>query len=239
MDARYEVLDVAARIAHEFVESLPSRPVGATAGIDELRSRFGRPLSDDGEDPTAVIEDMARDVERGLTGSAGPRYFGLVIGGALPVAVAADWLASAWDQNAGGYLGAPAISVVEEVVAGWVRDLLGLPPRCGIGFVTGCQMAHVTCLAAARHSVLGRAGWDVEARGLQGAPKLRLVAGAHVHVTVRVACRLLGFGAENIRIVPSDDQGRMLAAELKTALSDEDAPTIVCAQAGECPYRGV
>ena len=100
--------------------------------------------------------------------SAGPRYFGFVIGGALPVAVAADWLTSAWDQNGAGYVASPALSVAEEVAAGWVRDLLGLPAGCSVGFVTGCQMAHFTCLAAARHAVLRDAGWDVEAEGLQG-----------------------------------------------------------------------
>ena len=115
-----------------------------------------------------VIEDLAHDVEPGLVASAGPRYFGFVIGGALPVAVAADWLTSAWDQNGAGYVASPALSVAEEVAAGWVRDLLGLPAGCSVGFVTGCQMAHFTCLAAARHAVLRDAGWDVEAEGLQG-----------------------------------------------------------------------
>ena len=201
--------------------------------LDELRSRLTRPLSDDGEDPRAVIEDLARDVEPGLVASAGPRYFGFVIGGALPVAVAADWLTSAWDQNGGGYVRRPALSVAEEVAAGWVRDLLGLPAGCGVGFVTGCQMAHFTCLAAARHAVLRDAGWDVEAEGLQGAPAVRVIAGEQAHVTVTVACRMLGLGAGRVRLVSTDDQGRMLTAELETALAEHDGPTIVCAQAGE------
>jgi glutamate/tyrosine decarboxylase-like PLP-dependent enzyme len=165
--------------------------------------------------------------------SPGPRYFGFVIGGALPVAVAADWLTSAWDQNGGGYVASPALSVAEEVAAGWVRDLLGLPARCGVGFVTGCQMAHFTCLAAARHAVLRDAGWDVEAQGLQGGPAVRVIAGDHAHVTVAVACRMLGLGAERVRLVSSDDQGRMLPAELEAALAEREGPTIVCAQAGE------
>jgi glutamate/tyrosine decarboxylase-like PLP-dependent enzyme len=156
-----------------------------------------------------------------------------VIGGALPAAVAADWLTSAWDQNAGGYPPAPAVSIVEEVAAGWIRDALGLRPGCGIGFVTGCQMAHFTCLAAARLAVLQKAGWDVEANGLQGGPPLRVIAGDQAHVTVAVACRMLGLGAERIRRVPSDDQGRMLPAELETALAEHEGPTIVCVQAGE------
>jgi glutamate/tyrosine decarboxylase-like PLP-dependent enzyme len=232
MDRRYEVLDDAARLARGFLDGLPERPVGAQADIEELRSRLARELSEEGEDPRSVIQDLARDVEPGLIASAGPRYFGFVIGGALPVAVAADWLASAWDQNGGGYPASPALSVAEEVAAGWVRDLLGLPPDCGIGFVTGCQMAHLTCLAAARHAVLRDLGWDVEAHGLQGAPELRVIAGEQCHVTVRVACRMLGLGGERIELVATDDQGRMLPAELERALQT-GGPTIVCAQAGE------
>jgi glutamate/tyrosine decarboxylase-like PLP-dependent enzyme len=156
-----------------------------------------------------------------------------VIGGALPVAVAADWLTSAWDQNGGGYAASPALSVAEEVAADWVRQLLGLPADCGLGFVTGCQMAHFTCLAAARHAVLRDAGWDVEANGLQGAPALRVIAGESCHVTVPVACRMLGLGGERIELVPADDQGRMLPAELERILATGGGPTIVCAQAGE------
>ncbi len=233
MDSRYAVLDDAARLAQEFVSSLSERPVGASAEIDELRAALGRPLTDDGEDPRAVIEQLARDVEPGLVASAGPRYFGFVIGGSLPASVAADWLTSAWDQNTGGYVVAPALSVVEEVAAGWVRELLGLPAGCGLGFVTGCQMAHFTCLAAARHAVLRDAGWNVEAEGLQGAPEVRVIAGAQAHVTVQVACRMLGLGAERVRSIRTDDQGRMLAEALRAELAEYDGPTIVCAQAGE------
>jgi glutamate/tyrosine decarboxylase-like PLP-dependent enzyme len=233
MDTRYDVLDVAARIAREYIDSLPVRPVGARAGMDELRSRLARPLSDRGEDPQVVIEELAHDVAPGLVASGGPRYFGFVIGGALPAAVAADWLTSAWDQNGGGYVVSPALSVVEEVAAAWLRDVLGLPSSCGLGFVTGCQMAHFTCLAAARHAVLRDVGWDVEAQGLQGAPPLRVIASGQAHVTVMVACRMLGLGTERVRLVPADDQGRMLMPELDTALAEQGGPTIVCAQAGD------
>lgn len=233
MDPRYDVLVDASRLAHEFVQSLPERRVVSAESVEDLRARIGLPLSDSGEDPRVVIEELARDADAGLTASAGPRYYGLVIGGALPVAVAADWLASAWDQNAGGYLGAPAISVVEETAGKWVRELLGLPISCGIGFVTGCQMAHVTCLAAARHSLLRRVGWDVDALGLEKAPHIRVVAGAQVHVTVRVACRLLGLGFDCIRTVPCDDEGRVRVDELDAELAQDRSLTIVCAQAGE------
>jgi glutamate/tyrosine decarboxylase-like PLP-dependent enzyme len=232
MDSRYEVLDDAARLARTYIDSLDSRHVDATAGLDELRSRLARPLTEVGEDPRTVIADLAEDVDPGLIASAGPRYFGFVIGGAFPVAVAADWLTSAWDQNGGGYVVAPALSVAEEVAGNWLRELLGLPGDCGIGFVTGCQMAHFTCLAAARHAVLRDVGWDVEANGLQGAPEVNVMAGAQAHVTVAVACRMLGLG-DRITAIPADDQGRMRPDALAATLAQRDGPTIVCAQAGE------
>jgi glutamate/tyrosine decarboxylase-like PLP-dependent enzyme len=233
MDPRYEVLDDAAGLAHRYLESLGSRPVGARATLEELRARLARPLTDGGEDPRVVVEQLAGDVERGLVASAGPRFFGFVIGGALPVAVAADWLTAAWDQNGGGYAPAPALSVVEEVAAGWVRELLGLPATAGVGFVTGCQMAHFTCLAAARHAVLRDAGWDVEADGLHAAPEVRVVATADAHITVAVACRLLGLGGERVRSVATDDQGRIVVEALDDELAAHDGPTIVCTQAGD------
>jgi glutamate/tyrosine decarboxylase-like PLP-dependent enzyme len=233
MDARYEVLDDATALAHGFLDGLGTRPVGARATLDELRARLARPLTAAGEDPRAVIRDLAADVDPGLVASAGPRYFGFVIGGALPAALAADWLTSTWDQNTGGYAPAPALSVVEEVAAGWIRELLGLPARAGVGFVTGCQMAHFTCLAAARHAVLRDAGWNVEADGLQGAPEVRVIASTHAHVTVGTACRHLGLGADRVRKVATDGQGRMLPDALEAELARYDGPTIVVAQAGE------
>ena len=239
MDPRYEVLTDAARLGREFVDGLAERSVGASAGVSELLERLARPLTAAGEDPRTVIAELAADVEPGLVASAGPRYFGFVVGGALPAAVAADWLTAAWDQNGGGAITAPALAVVEAVAADWVRELLGLPADCGVGFVTGCQMAHVTCLAAARHAVLADAGWNVEADGLQGAPGLRVVAGADAHITIPRACRILGLGADTIRVVPADREGRMLLAELDTALREHDGPQIVCAQAGEVQHRRV
>jgi glutamate/tyrosine decarboxylase-like PLP-dependent enzyme len=235
MDPRYDVLDDAARLSREFVDGLADRRVGVTATVEELHAQLNRPLTDAGEDPRTVVADLARDVEPGIVASAGPRYFGFVIGGALPVAVAADWLTSAWDQNAGGTPVAPALVVAEQIAAGWVRELLRLPETSGVGFVTGCQMAHVTCLAAARHAVLAAAGWNVEADGLQGAPALRVVAGAQAHLTIARACRVLGLGAERIRVVAADEQGRMIAGELDAALGGDGhgGPQIVCAQAGD------
>jgi glutamate/tyrosine decarboxylase-like PLP-dependent enzyme len=233
MDSRYDVLADATLLAHEFLAGLPSRHVGPQADLAELRSRLARPLSDHGEDPRLVIAELARDADPGLVASAGPRYFGFVIGGALPVAVAADWLTSTWDQNGGGFSAAPSLSVAEEVVSGWIRELLGLPERCGIGLVTGCQMAHFTCLAAARHAVLRDVGWDVDAYGLNGAPEVRLIATEAAHISVPVAFRMLGLGAERVRFVPTDDQGRMPADGVERELAGWDGPAIVCAQAGD------
>src|SRR5262249_5851046 len=148
------------------------------------------------------------------------------------VSVAADWLTSAWDQNAGLYAPSPAQAVVEEVVARWVVELLGLPPASSVGFVTGCQMANFTALAAARHEGLRRAGWDVEEDGLQGAPPSDVIAGEEAHATVTRALRFLGLGTRRIRRVPTDEQGRVRIAELRSALASARGPTIVCAQAG-------
>ena len=170
LDSRYEVLNDAAGLAQGFVETLAERRVGPRADLAELRDRLAVPLGDAGEDPRAVIEELARDVEPGLVASAGPRYFGFVIGGALPVAVAADWLTSAWDQNGGGYVVAPALSVAEEVAAGWVaraaRPPGGLRHRLRHRLPDG--PLHLPRGRPARG--LRDAGWDVEANGLQGAP---------------------------------------------------------------------
>jgi glutamate/tyrosine decarboxylase-like PLP-dependent enzyme len=233
VDPRYEVLGDAARLAREFADGLGSRPVAPRADLEDLRAALGRPLAAHGEDPRTVVADLARDADAGLLASPGPRFFGFVIGGSLPAAVAADWLTSVWDQNGGGYAASPALSVAEEVAGEWVRELLGLPADCGLGFVTGCQMAHFTCLAAARHAVLRDVGWDVEADGLQGAPEVRVIAGAQAHVTVHVACRMLGLGGGRVRTVAADDQGRMQLDALEAELGLYDGPTIVCAQAGE------
>lgn len=200
--------------------------------MEELRATLDRELTESGEDARSVIAELARDAEPGLVASAGPRYFGFVVGGSLPVALAADWLTSAWDQNGGGYLVAPAPSIAEDVAARWIRELLGLPADASTGFVTGCQMAHFTCLAAARHAVLRDRGWDVEARGLREAPEIRVIAGTEAHVTIGVACRMLGLGRDEVRGVASDDQGRMRVDALRAELAGWDGPAIVCTQAG-------
>ena len=215
--------------AADFVETLETRPIRADADVEELTSSLGGPLPEGPTDPRAVIASLVEKVEPGLCATPSGRFFGFVIGGAVPAAVAADMLASAWDQNAGLYVSGPAASVVEEVCRVWLADLLGLPPDVSVAFVTGTQMAHVTALAAARHHVLQQAGWDVPQQGLAGAPPIRVVVGQTRHVTVDRALRLLGIGAAALEIVPVDDQGRMRVEQLRLG----DGPTIVCGQAGD------
>jgi glutamate/tyrosine decarboxylase-like PLP-dependent enzyme len=226
------LLDQTAGLAAGYLEALPDRPVGWLADVDELRSRLGGPLPASPTEPREVIAELAAGAEPGLVASPGGRYFGFVVGGTTPAALAADWLTSAWDQNAGLYVCCPSSAVVEEVAGAWLAQLLGMPPGVGFGLVTGCQMAHVTALAAARHGVLARVGWDVGRQGLIGAPAVRVLAGAERHVTVDRALRLLGFGTACITAVDADDQGRMRSAALREAIAAGDGPAIVCAQAG-------
>jgi glutamate/tyrosine decarboxylase-like PLP-dependent enzyme len=226
------VLDTAHRIAMNYLDDVATRHVGGSVTRDALAAALGGSLPDGASDPVEVLQQLAARADAGIVANAGPRYFGFVTGGAVPVTVAADWIASAWDQNAGLYVAAPAAAVIEDVVAGWLLEILGLPRSASVGFTTGCHMANFTCLAAARHEVLRRAGWNVETDGLQRAPKIRVIAGGEVHVSAMGALRYLGFGTSEIEIVPADGQGRMRADALEAALGTSDAPTIVCAQAG-------
>ena len=226
-----ELLHAAADYAADFLESLDERPIRHEADVAELYDVLGGPLPEKGLDARAVLASLAEEAEPGLVGSASGRYFGFVVGGGEPAALAADWLTSAWDQNAGGYVLGASAAVVEEVTRGWLTELLGLPPDVSIGYVTGCQMAHVTALAAARQHVLERAGWDVARGGLSGSPPISVVVGEKRHVTIDRALRLLGIGDSALTIVPADDQGRMRVEELPGSL--RDMPTIVCGQAGE------
>jgi len=227
------VLARAAELAADWIASAPERPIPARATITELRETLGGPLPDGPTPDLEVVESLARDAEPGLTSMGSGRYFGFVIGGTLPSALAADWLVSAWDQNAGLLLPTPTAAVIEETAGRWVRELLGLPEQASFAFVTGCQMAHTTALAVARDAVLDRAGWSVGERGLQGGPLLRIVTGEKRHVTVDRALRLLGIGTNQVRLVPVDDRGRLRAELLPEVLAEESGPTIVSAQAGE------
>jgi glutamate/tyrosine decarboxylase-like PLP-dependent enzyme len=222
----------AAELAADHLEGVGERHAGPIAGIEALREALGGALPEQGVAAQRVIEELARDAAPGLVASPGPRYFGFVTGGALPAALAADWLAAAYDQNAFSAVSSPAAAVVEEVACGWLLDLLGLPADAGVGLTTGAQMANVTGLAAARHALLAGAGWDFEERGLGGAPAIRVFAGEEAHVTVWRALRLLGFGRAAVEVVPVDGQGRMRADALAEALRAGDGPAIVCAQAG-------
>ena len=215
--------------ARTFLADLPGRRVHA---------RTPDPVTGDGAalgDPVPavdVLDSLARLIDDGGVATPGPRFFGFVTGGSYPVAVAADWLVSVWDQNAAFHVLSPAMASLEDVTAGWLLELLGLPRQASVGFVTGATMANVTCLAAARHEVLRRAGWDVEADGLQGAPKLHVVVGAGAHASIDTAARFLGFGTANLVRVAADGQGRMIPAALDAALARTKGPTIVCLQAG-------
>ncbi|MCC7179850.1 MAG: aspartate aminotransferase family protein [Acidobacteria bacterium] len=230
--AEYDVLDRARTLAQSYLQGVPTRHVGGTATPAALHAALGGPLPEHRQEPAAVIEQLARDTDAGLVATVGPRYFGFVTGGAIPVTVAADWLASAWDQNGAMYVMSPAVAVMEDIVSGWLVDLLHLPRGCSVGFVTGCHMANFTGLAAARHEVLRRAGWDVEARGLQSAPRVSVIVGDEVHVSAVGALRMLGFGTEELVRVPVDGQGRMRADLLPGALESVNGPAIVCAQVG-------
>jgi glutamate/tyrosine decarboxylase-like PLP-dependent enzyme len=228
MDELRPLLAQTAELAAAFYDTLDERPVYPRVTVDELRAAFSGALPEQPTDASTVIAELAAAADAGLVAEPGGRYFGFVIGGAVPASLAADWLTSTWDQNAGIYVIGPSASVVEEVAGSWLIELLGLPQHASFGFVTGGQTATFTALAAARHHVLEKAGWDVERDGLTGAPRIRIVVGAKRHGTVDRALRMLGLGAPT-DVIPADFNGRMLAEHL--ALTDE--PTIVCAQAGE------
>ncbi len=225
-------LDEARRCAGSHLAGLPDRPPAARVGPDELRAALGGPLPEAPADARAVVADLARAAGPGLVASNGGRYFGFVVGGTNPAALAADWLTAAWDQNAGLYVLSPAAAVVEEVAGGWLAELLGLPAGVSVGFVTGGQAANTTALAAARHEVLRRAGWDVETGGLAGAPPVRVLTGAERHGTVDRAVRLLGLGTDAIEPVAADGQGRLRPDALAERLAAGAGPAIVCTQVG-------
>ena len=233
MSDERELLRRTAEIAADFLETLDERPVFPAAMPDELDDAMFTTLPDGPSSALDALEAIASAVEPGVVATAGPRYFGFVTGGALPASVAVDWLLSTWDQSNGLYAAGPSVTVIEQVAASWTKEILGLPRDASVAFVTGCQMAHVTCLAAARHAVLERAAWDVSEEGLWDAPRVSVVVGAQRHVTVDRAVRLLGMGTSSILVVPADEQGRMRADALRETLAEQRGPVIVCAQAGE------
>ncbi len=221
--------------AATWLNSLDATPVAATVTREELRARFRSDgLRQNPTDPTAVVDELIAAARGGLIASTGGRFYGWVIGGALPSAVSADWLTTVWDQNAGLYSTSPAASVAEEVASEWLLDVLGLPATASVGFVTGCQMAHVTCLLAARHALLGERGWDVERKGLSGAPRIRVIAGPERHGTIDRALRFIGMGTDCIERIAGDPGGRLNPDALDAVLASQPgAPAIVLLQAGD------
>ena len=223
-----DLLNDAASRADAFLTSIQSRRVYPSKEAVDRLSSLEETLPDhpcDARDVLRVLDEIGSPATVGM---AGPRYFGFVIGGALPVTVAANWLAAAWDQNVGLIAGSPVASRLEEVALGWLLDVLGLPAGTAGCFVTGATMANFTALAAARHTVLGRAGWDVESQGLFGAPPVTVIVGDEAHTTLFRALGLLGLGRNRVLRVPVDTQGRMRADAVPTIAG----PTILCVQAG-------
>lgn len=227
-----DLLKRTADLAIDFLDRLPERRVGPTISLEDLRAALGGPLPEKGEEPLQVVEHLVRAADPGLVAMPGPRYFGFVIGGHLPATLAADWLTSTWDQNAGIYATSPANAVAEEVASGWILEILGLPRTATVGYTTGCSMANFTALAAARHAVLKRAGWDVEEDGLFGAPVIDMVIGEEAHATVHTALQMLGLGRSRVKRAATDGQGRIVPESLREVLKTCEGPLIVCAQAG-------
>jgi glutamate/tyrosine decarboxylase-like PLP-dependent enzyme len=232
MDEREAALRRAAELALEYLDTLPERRVGATADAATIASRLGGGVPEDGMDATRVIEELAAAVEPGLVASLGPRYFGFVIGGQLPASAAADWLTTAWGQNAVVHAASPAGAAVEQVAGRWMLELLGLPAEASVGLPTGAGLGNTVGLAAARHAVLAREGWDVEARGLYGAPEITVVVGDEAHATLSTALQYLGLGRDRVVRVPVDEQGAMRADAARDVIAAVGGPLIVALQAG-------
>ena len=228
-----KILERVLEEATGFLEDLPGRRVAARTDVDGVANALRRPLPEEGAEPLEVVEELIAGVEPGVVAMPSGRFFGWVIGGVLPATLAADWLTSTWDQNAGLLASSPAAAGAEWVSSEWLLDLLGLPDTSAVGFVTGAMIANFTCLAAARHEVLRRAGWDVENDGLRDAPEVAVIVGEERHETVDVALRFLGLGEAKSIVVPADDQGRIRLDALGDALDQVSGnPVIVCLQAG-------
>jgi glutamate/tyrosine decarboxylase-like PLP-dependent enzyme len=223
-----KLLEDAARRSITYLEGLPNRPVAPDPAALAGLSALNEPLPEASTPPEAVLQMLDQMCSPASMAMAGPRFFGFVIGGSLPVTVAANWLAGAWDQNAALYNVTPAAALLEQAALNWLVDLFGLPAGTGAGFVTGATLANFCCLAAARHAVLAKTGWDIEADGLIGAPHVTVIVGQEIHTSAVKALGMVGFGRSRLVRVPVDDQGRILAR----AFPAISGPTIVCLQAG-------
>ncbi len=223
-----ELLNDAAARAAEYLAGLGSRRVAPQPDQIARLQALGGDLPDGPCNPRSVLALLDDYGSPATVASAGGRYFGFVTGGSLPAALAANWLAGAWDQNAGLWVQSPVAAFLEEVAAGWLREVFRLPGSCGVGFVTGATMANFSCLAAARNALLKRAGWNVEEQGLFGAPEIRVIVGAEVHASLLKALSLVGLGRNRVTTILADEQGRMRA----DGLPKLDDRTLVCMQAG-------
>lgn len=228
-----KVLAAAMERAVAFRESVSDRPQHPFATYETIRAAADAPTPEEGLAGEAVIAELAAFAEPGLSVMTGPRFFGWVLGASHIVGVAADWLTGAWGQNAGNHHASPSAAAAEEVAARWLLDILGLPSECSVGFATGATMANFTCLAAARSKVLGDVGWDVEAEGLNGAPRVDVLIGDDAHTTVFAGLQMLGFGHAGARRIATDDTGRIRVDDFRRVLDDCKGPVIAIAQAGQ------
>jgi aromatic-L-amino-acid decarboxylase len=227
-----KLLEQAIDLSASYLETLNTRPVQAAASYAEMVEAFSEPLPENGRDPSEVIDHLAVTAEPGITATGASRYFGFVVGGAVPAAMAADVLVTAWDQPNGLTFGTPATAAIERVAGMWIKDILHLPMTASVGFVTGGLMANFTGLAAGRHHVMAAAGWDVETLGLQGAPHIRIISGAERHATIDMALRYLGIGSGRVEEIATDDQSRIELDSLHELLAAGSGPTIVTLAAG-------
>jgi glutamate/tyrosine decarboxylase-like PLP-dependent enzyme len=232
-DQRRKLLTRTSELANEFLDRVGDRPVARRVEFEKLLATIaGQGLRDDGDEPAQIIEQLAALADLAVVATAGPRYFGFVVGGALPVTLAADWLTSTWDQNGAFYAHSPLAAAAEATAGEWLVDLFGLTKGTSVGFVTGGTMANFTGLAAGRHALFQKLGWDVEKQGLLGAPHITVVTSEESHVSALACLQMLGLGSEQVVKVPAENQGRMRADQLPSILAGIQTPILVCAQAG-------
>ena len=228
-----KALECAYQAALDWIDGLDERPVAARATLRDLATAFRYPLPEVGSRPEEVIAWLTENATGGMLGSASGRFFAWVIGGAVESALAADWMVATWNQNAALYACGPAAAVIEEVAGAWIKELLGLPTEASFAFTTGCQLAHMTGLAAARHALLQRVSWDVETDGMFGAPPIAIMTNDQRHGSVERAARYLGFGHRALRSLPTDASNRIAPGTLAAALSHSSGPTIVVLNAAD------
>jgi len=227
-------LERAMLLANDFLEGLDTTPVGSLKSYEELKALWNQKLPETGTSPDLILEEMDKAARPGLHLSQSGRFFSWVIGGSHPTGIAADWLTSTWDQNAGMFSVAPSACIAEEIAGNWLKQILHLPQDASFAFVTGCQMAHFTCLAAARNFLFHKAGWDIETQGFYGAPRIRVICSDQKHGTVDRAMRMLGFGTNIFTDIPTDELGRISVPHFETELMKEpNVPTLVLLQAGD------